>query len=260
MNRHLALIAALSLFASCSAVGEDPREGITVLSYNIHHGEGTDGVFDLERIAQVIRDSGAGLVALQEVDQSTGRAGGVDQTAELARLTGMYGAFGEAMPFDGGSYGEAVLSHWPILKVSTLGLPASPDHEPRAAIAIEVHPPGSPRLRFVGTHLDHTKDETDRVLQATELNALLSRSDLPTLLVGDLNATPGSAPMQVLLGAGWLPADPALEPTYPSDTPTQKIDWILRSRSDSGELLDAEVLNEPIASDHCPYRARWVLP
>ncbi|MFT6041711.1 MAG: endonuclease/exonuclease/phosphatase family metal-dependent hydrolase [Gammaproteobacteria bacterium] len=260
MKRHLALLAALSLFASCASVDDEHRKGVAVLSYNIHHGEGTDGVFDLERLARVIRESGAELVALQEVDQNTGRAGGLDQTAELARLTGMYGVFGAAMPYDGGSYGEAVLSRWPILKVTTLSLSAAPDHEPRAALVIEVHPPGKRRLSFVGTHLDHTKDESDRVRQATELHDLLGDGSLPTLLVGDLNATPESAPMQVLLSAGWTPADPTHMPTYPSDAPTKKIDWILRSPGDSGQLTDAEVLHEPIASDHCPYRARWVLP
>ena len=39
-----------------------------VLTYNIHHGAGIDGVLDLERIAQVIEQSGADVIGLQEVD------------------------------------------------------------------------------------------------------------------------------------------------------------------------------------------------
>ena len=54
------------------------------MSYNIHHGEGIDRRLDLERIAAVIADSGADIVALQELDQSTRRTGGVAQTEVLA--------------------------------------------------------------------------------------------------------------------------------------------------------------------------------
>ena len=40
---------------------------LRVLSYNIHHGRGSDGKVDLERIAQVIRGAKPDIVALQEV-------------------------------------------------------------------------------------------------------------------------------------------------------------------------------------------------
>jgi endonuclease/exonuclease/phosphatase family metal-dependent hydrolase len=49
---------------------------VTVMSFNIHHGQGTDGVLDLERIARVIRASGADIVGLQEVDRHFGGRGG----------------------------------------------------------------------------------------------------------------------------------------------------------------------------------------
>lgn len=55
------------------------------------------------------------LVALQEVDQKTGRSSGIDQAAELGHLTGMHWVFGKAMDYQGGGYGLAVLSRFPIL-------------------------------------------------------------------------------------------------------------------------------------------------
>ena len=70
---------------------------LRILSYNIHHGQGTDGIFDLERLARVISSVEPDLVALQEVDRATTRSGGVDQAAELARLTGMEAAFGKTI-------------------------------------------------------------------------------------------------------------------------------------------------------------------
>ena len=57
----------------------DARRTLRVLTYNIHHGEGTDGVFDLERLAKVINDLAPDIVALQEVDKGTDRASGVMQ-------------------------------------------------------------------------------------------------------------------------------------------------------------------------------------
>ena len=79
-----------------------------VMTYNIHHGEGTDGVIDLPRIAGVIRAVNPQIVLLQDVDRGTRRAGEVDQAEELAKLLGWHHVFGEAMPLEGGSYGEAV--------------------------------------------------------------------------------------------------------------------------------------------------------
>ncbi|MBL4641696.1 MAG: hypothetical protein JKX86_07725 [Verrucomicrobiales bacterium] len=67
---------------------------LRVMTYNIHHAEGLDGKVDLERIANVIRQSNADIVALQEVDKNTRRTGGIDMPADLARRTGMNIVFG----------------------------------------------------------------------------------------------------------------------------------------------------------------------
>jgi endonuclease/exonuclease/phosphatase family metal-dependent hydrolase len=260
MTRSLVLLLALCSLVGCASPSRAPVD-VVVLSYNIHHGRGEDGQIDLQRLARVIRESGADLVALQEVDVGTGRAGGVDQAAELARLSGLHGVFGEAMPYDGGSYGEAVLSRWPPLAHDVIALPASDGHEPRAALAVHVQPPGcASALRFVATHFDHTADDHDRVLQARTILEGLSSSPEPTLLVGDLNAEPRSAPMVLLWENGWMPADASLSPTWPAEQPERKIDWILavpRGDGSRSGLARAEVLDERMASDHRPLRAVW---
>ena len=92
-------------------VGRRCAQGIVwkilkVMSYNIHHGEGIDRRLDLERIAAVIADSGADIVALQELDQSTRRTGGVAQTEVLAHHLGMHHQFAKALHFQGGAYGR----------------------------------------------------------------------------------------------------------------------------------------------------------
>src|SRR4030095_13030808 len=90
-----------------------PPTSLRLVTYNIHHGEGNDGSIDLPRLAHVTQSLHPDLVALQEVDIKTARTGQVDQAAELARLTGMHYVFGKAIDFDGGQYGNVVLSRYP---------------------------------------------------------------------------------------------------------------------------------------------------
>ena len=63
---------------------------LKVLTYNIAHGAGHDGRLDLDRIAAVIRRSGADVVALQEVDKHwDSRSDFVDQAAVLGKKLNM---------------------------------------------------------------------------------------------------------------------------------------------------------------------------
>src|SRR5215207_8498273 len=103
------LAAALGLVAAIAALGGEPAarpagKTLRVLSYNIHHAEGTDGKLDLARIAGVIRAAEPDLVAVQEVDRDTTRTNKVDQTAELAKLTKLHGEFAKAIDLQGGGY------------------------------------------------------------------------------------------------------------------------------------------------------------
>jgi endonuclease/exonuclease/phosphatase family metal-dependent hydrolase len=249
-----ALAAGLLLLAACAAPPAGEPQRLRLLSYNIHHGEGTDGIYDLERIARLVAELDPDLVALQEVDQGTRRASGVFQADELARLTGMDGRFGRAIDYSGGEYGEAVLSRLPLRAVEALALPASPGHEERCALLVELDGPAGP-FRFVATHLDHTPDDADRVAQVEAVLARLAdRPDLPTVLIGDLNAVPGSAPL-ALLGPEWLDAPlaaGAADPTYPSAGPERRIDHVLLRPAARWRVLEARVVPEEVASDHRP--------
>ena len=146
-----------------SATNRQAPRRLRVLTYNIHHGEGTDGRIDLERIARVIRAADADLVALQEVDRHTRRSGGVDQAAVIAEALGYEHAFVTAIEFDGGQYGEAVLSRVPAS--APRGIPLRrrvPEEEDRAAIELVTQPWGEEldSVRFIGTHLSHESDRT----------------------------------------------------------------------------------------------------
>jgi endonuclease/exonuclease/phosphatase family metal-dependent hydrolase len=226
---------------------------VRVLSYNIHHGAGTDGELDLPRIANVIKRLKPDLVALQEVDKKTQRSRGVDQAAELGRLTGMHAVFGKAMEYAGGEYGEAILSRLPLQQVTVHALPAPEKCEPRCALAAVVQFDGiGSKVLFVGTHLEHA-DTTVRLCQAGKLSPLLAKDNrLPTILAGDFNAVPGSPPINVLL-AHWSYAtadDP--QPTWPSKDPQVKLDYVFFRPAASWRVVDVQVVDELVASDHRP--------
>lgn len=242
MNRLTPVLCCLLLVA-CKSDGRVVR----VLTYNIHHGEGTDGRFDLGRLADVIRCADPDLVALQEVDRGTGRASGVDQATVLGRQLGMDVVFGTAMEYDGGQYGEALLVDRLRFRSRNHALPHRQGSEPRAAVAIDV----GAGFRFIGTHLDHQRDEADRLAQAAELNRLFTTDELPTILVGDLNAKVGSSTMEILLSE-WTDTAGDAGPTFPSDRPDRRIDYVLVRPAHRWRVRSSRVLRAPIASDHAP--------
>jgi len=244
-------LAALALLATvvcgCQSQATHPQTPRTlrVLTYNIHHGEGTDERFDYERLAKVINDLSPDIVALQEVDNRTGRASGLDQAALLGKLCRMRHAFGQAMPYDGGQYGEAILSRFPIEKTVVHPLPYFLEREPRAAIEVRVCPEGIGPVVFVGTHLCH-QDNALRTLQTGRITQLFDKAEgPPVILAGDFNARPGSEPMNVLLEDGWIDVV----------APRSRIDYILVRAADPWRVKEVIIVDEPVASDHDPVLA-----
>ena len=90
----LAVLAMAGLATPASATVPVVRP-LTVLSFNIHHAAGPDGVTDLDRVAAEIRRTRADVIGLQEVDRHWGeRSHWADQPAELARRLGMHVVYG----------------------------------------------------------------------------------------------------------------------------------------------------------------------
>ena len=231
------------------AESSNPRQ-LKVLTYNIHHGEGIDRRLDLERIARVIRDVDPDLVALQEVDRHTTRTGGVDQPDILARLTGRHVVMGENIPLQGGTYGNAVLSRWPILTHHNHLLPCLKQGEQRGVLVVEVDWPAASPLRLLATHFDHRPDEAERIESAIMINTLAATTpEAPMILAGDLNATPDSAPLRRLREM-WTLTSPVPQPTIPVESPQRQIDYILYRPSDRWQVVTSRVLEEATASDH----------
>lgn len=257
MNQKTILFVFL-LLSSCTVIWSqntiDSSKIIKVLSFNIYHGETMNHDFDLDIIAQVIIDSQADFVALQEVDFKTKRARNYDLATELGWRTKMASLFGKAMNYDGGEYGEGILSKYSFLQSRNIALPHSTGNEPRSALEIISILPTGDTIAFIGTHLDHTNDDTDRIAQAKEINKVFSSNLYPTILAGDLNAEPQSTPINILesiWGSSYKQNNP--KPTYPSVQPSQKIDYVMFYPKDAWRVLGVDIIQDSIASDHCAY-------
>ncbi len=249
----LIILLVFSICAGgCAGAKLKPPCRISVLTYNIYHGADANGNSNLDAVAGIINLLKPDLVALQEVDNKTTRAKGLDLTAELSQRTGMKGVFGKAMDYAGGGYGEAVLTRHLIIYTRNNLLPHTPKTEPRAALEIQIELPDGQRIVFVGTHLDHLRDQTNRMNQSSRIKELYENYGLPIILAGDLNAAPGSDPIN-LLSKEWAYAsqdDP--QPTAPSVRPRSKIDYIMYKPKDRWKVIEVRVIGEKVASDHCP--------
>lgn len=236
------------------------QDTLRVMSFNILHGATLENDFNLDSLAGIIKSYDPHLVALQEVDFKTRRAKNYDLPTELGYRTKMAPLFARAMYYDGGEYGEAILSKFSFVSSENLALPHLPDSEPRAAAIVQIETANENLVQFAGTHLDHQKDSKDREMQARALLERFHSDSIPTLLLGDLNAEPNSETISILKNVFEQGAlEEVKQPTYPSKAPTKKIDYILFDQSGRWKLLDYKVLCENYASDHCIVMATLLL-
>jgi endonuclease/exonuclease/phosphatase family metal-dependent hydrolase len=254
MNKSSFLLAlVLAGLAVAPAPAAEPTR-IRVLSYNIHHGEGMDGKLDLERIARVILSADPHVVSLQEVDRGVKRSGGVDEPAELARLTKMTAIFERNIAVQGGEYGNAVLTRLPVSARRNVPLPSHDGGEQRGVLVVDLAAPGDRKspFRFLATHLDHRRSDAERLDSVKRIEEIVRETpDHPAVLAGDLN-TPSEGRVLRAFGADWLRSDLTPLPTFPADAPARRIDHVLARPAARWNLLETRVLDEPVASDHRP--------
>lgn len=256
-TRTLGSIFTIAIAFACvvSSVHGQASSVLRVMSYNIHHGEGADGKVDLDRQAAVIRQIDPDIVFLQEVDDKTRRTGGIDQTSVLSELTKMHGRFAHQLDYEGGRYGQAILSKSPLPELRVHWLPGKPDRERRIAGAISLEW-NDQSLVLVTTHLHHNQNEL-RLEQAKHLVEIFRNTpeyrDPLILLGGDMNAVPSSNPIQVLSQSfGNAASSDKDSPTFPVSKPERQLDYIFFAPSDRFRIRSWKVIDERIASDHLP--------
>ena len=244
----------------------------------MHGIDVTSGVTDLAPALAAVAALEADVVAVQEVDRSLERSGGVNQVRAIAEHLGWEWVFAAALQGspdaswrvprhddpDGAAYGVGIVSRYPVRHWEQRRLPgggagqrtlqAAPqrpgwDHEPRTALAADLDVEGQ-ALRVTTTHLSYLPW---RGLAQLQVAAGLARATGgPTVFLGDFNLPRWS--VRASLG-GWQHA--AHGPTYPSWGPRAVLDQLLVH---GGVRLLEAAAGPRGPSDHLPLVATIALP
>ncbi len=182
------LVSLLVFITGC----RNTNSSIIVMTYNIHHGAGTDKKFDLERIASIIAKESADIVALNEVDNNfADRSEFADIAAVLAEKLNMEYAYGANLITAGkdkpGEYGNAILAKHKILSSKNHKLYRHATEEPRGCLHANILI-GNDVYNVFAVHLDRGRERLIRENQTKDLCKLIAGKN-KVIFTGDLNAT-----------------------------------------------------------------------
>jgi len=240
---RIAVIAVLvilsAIFARPPALRlKEAGPNMRIGTYNIHYGYNTPWQFQLEEMARTIQESGADIVALQEVDACRITSYGVDDALWLGRRLGMEAIY---QPTVEHLTGIALLSRFPVRQVEGKLLTSRLEQTAIVRVQVEV---GGELLDAYGIWLGLELEE--RAVQLGEALDFIRAG--PAVLGGDFNSTPDSPVYHRLVEAGFTDGAIAFDssPTSPSETPRERIDyaWIRGLKPTDAEVLDS------LASDH----------
>ena len=218
------------------------NENLSVATYNIHYGFDEDWNFTLDQQAQAIRDSGADVVALQEVDAGRLTSYSVDDALYLARKLGMHAAY---LPTIEHLTGIAVLYRGPEAPVTSRLLTS--ELEQTGIIGVELSLDGRP-VGTYGVWIGLEPLEAERQIEEA-LEFIGDRSVVA--FAGDFNLEHGDSPIEQIEAAGFIDPFQALgldppPPTHPAVEPLRQIDFVwLRGLAPSAASVSAS-----LASDH----------
>ena len=238
-----------------------------VMSYNIHWALGPDNKVNTQRIADFLIAQNVDLVGFNEVARFwPARAAGRDVIGEIAQQTGMTFVFSNNNTELTGndSFGNAILSKYPVLFRDHRLLPREGDNEQRGWLKAIVDANGK-FISFWTTHLDFKANDTERLKCATNFNTWLSDEVFPVICVGDFNDTPDGAVynrMQSKWTDVWpVAGDGGLGRTVPCPGPpfNARIDYIWKAKTASLTPQNTEVGYGIEGSDHYPVITEFVL-
>lgn len=237
---------------------------LSLVSYNIHSGIGTDGQVDLERTTAVLAEIGADIVALQEVGDFLERATPLDAPERIAHRLGMEMVFGPNVVRGHRRYGNAVLSRLPILRSHRYDL-SVPGREPRGALRADLDLGSGTPLHVFCVHLGLRADERraqESLLLSADILQDAARTD-PLIVCGDFNywwlRPVPHVFRKAIRDVGHLLA--RRERTYPSGWPVLRLDRIYVDMGVSPHSLRTH--RSPRArraSDHLPLVMRFAAP
>lgn len=246
------LIAALRKEAPKLLRFHEREDCTSIASYNVHKCVGTDGRFDPGRIAEVVGELDADIIALQEADERLGARQGLLDLDALARDTDLVPVHRPANGRSHGWHGNLILARRGLVQnVSTIRLPGL---EPRGALIVDLAF-NDVVLRVVAAHFGLLR--RSRSQQANALVAATADTTFPTVLLGDLNEWRVSARSSLLELMPHFGPVHAVLPSFPSRFPLLALDRILARPASL--ISSIEVHQSPlarVASDHLPIKAK----
>jgi endonuclease/exonuclease/phosphatase family metal-dependent hydrolase len=236
-----------------------------ITTYNIHKCRGLDRRVRPRRIVEVLKETESDIIALQEVVGMDEGDLERNQVRSIAEPLGFDYGIGENRRIDGGAYGNAVLTRFPIVAQHNHDL-TQRKKEPRGCLevilALEGQQPNALLLRIYNVHLGTGFFE--RRYQATRLSQVLGDSDQarPRLLLGDFNEWPRGL-VSSLLGKHFNTAEPRHRLgrawSYPGILPLAHVDHIYYDSPLQVKKIGVHRSRLAlIASDHLPIVADFI--
>jgi endonuclease/exonuclease/phosphatase family metal-dependent hydrolase/regulation of enolase protein 1 (concanavalin A-like superfamily) len=245
---------------------------LRVLHWNLHHGVGTDGKYDINRIATWIAKSNPDVVSLNEVEKYT-YWGNEDQPARYKALleskTGRTWYMVWAQEYGqwtSNGKGNLLLSRFPFSVTARHEL----SYERTAALAQVVV--NGRNVAIATTHLDPDSGSR-RLTQSKELVAWLDGFSGTGLVAGDMNAQPTSTEMTLVKNTyvdAWAAAKSGGYAYSSSDNPygytrNSRIDFVFTAKTATAlapirvEVIDTRDANNVMPSDHRPVLAVYTV-
>jgi endonuclease/exonuclease/phosphatase family metal-dependent hydrolase len=225
-----------------------PGASLRVATYNVHGCVGGDRRHDPDRVAAVVGELDADVVALQEFTYAAEVALETREPVELVTLDGYQCALGPTRQIATRCFGNALLTRHPIVDVHRLDLSLG-GREPRGALAATVDVGGT-EVHLLATHLGlRVRERRFQVEQM--LSYLDSVRHSVVVVLGDVNDwLPGRSVVHVLdhrLGAA------VRLRSFPASRPMLSLDriWIHPARALQRTFVHASALARR-ASDHLP--------
>ena len=236
---------------------------IRCATYNIHKCRGIDRRTSPERIAAVIAELDADIVAIQEVlDVQNGRSA-FDQARQINdRLKGYSRCFGENRRLYGGSYGNMTLSRFPVQLCENYDLTSS-HRERRGCLRTDVVLGSGVVMHVFNVHLGTSFMERRHQARKLLSDGVLNRQEYcgPKIVMGDFNEwTRGLASR--LMGNRFETAEPReflrRSRTYPGLFPLFHLDHFYYDKELSLKSLRLHRSRTALrASDHLPLVAEF---
>jgi endonuclease/exonuclease/phosphatase family metal-dependent hydrolase len=229
-----------------------------IVTYNIHKARGMDGRIQVRRIADVLSDLDADIIALQEIFSTCDSRPG--QVETLASVLEMHAAFGCNRRRRGRPYGNAILSRWPIVRSRNMDLTWGLKTK-RGCIRADLDTPQGPLHVFnihMGTNYFERRHQVRNFLSSKQLHENL---DGPRVLVGDFNEWIRGLTTRMLsekFESLNMELHVRKRRTYPGFLPILHLDHIYFERPlhiEKAELIRTRLAR--MASDHLPLLAAF---